>query len=219
MAFLGGVGTAITLAYGDFANSLPFWAHTSLNIFLISLVIVIYSILIWNFYRFVARKNIITLNLKKYNSSENPLRSRLVGIGLYTLEYIIILPFLVVFWFIVFTAFLVLLTQGLPVNTILIISTTVLVAIRMTAYYKEDLSKDLAKLLPFTVLGIAITQSRVFDFNAVLSKFFEIPSFFNYLTVYIVFIIAIELILRFTENFFITTGIEEIEQETEEELN
>ncbi|NCN51979.1 hypothetical protein GW931_03130 [archaeon] len=213
MAVFEEVGLTIVNLYQDFINFLPFWAQNFINLFLISLVIVVYGILIWKFYRFIAKKNLISLNLKKYNRSEHPLMAKTLAAVFYILEYLIILPFLVFFWFLVFTIFLILLTENLELQTILIISATVIAAIRMTSYYNEDLSRDIAKLLPFTILGVAVTQSTTFSFQKILTQVFAIPNFFGHIASYMLFIFIIELILRILETGFVATGM--IEEETE----
>ena len=212
MAFLGGNGTEIIATYSAFINFIPLWAAKALNLFLIALVLVLYSIAIWKFYRFIAKKNLIQLNLKQYNYSEHPLYSRTTAIALYTLEYIIILPFITIFWYIVFVIFMFLVTQGVGVNTILIISAAIIIAIRMTAYYKEDLSKDLAKMLPFTILGIALERGGITNFKNILSKVYQIPDFFKLILVYIIVIFVIEVILRVIEDIFISNGLEETDE-------
>jgi len=208
MVFLGGNGTEIITTYSAFMNFIPLWAAKALNLFLIAIVLVLYSIAIWKFYRFIAKKNLIQLNLKQYNYSEHPLYSRTTAIALYTLEYIIILPFITIFWYIVFVIFMFLVTQGVGVNTILIISAAIIIAIRMTAYYKEDLSKDLAKMLPFTILGIALERGGITNFQNILSKVYQIPDFFKLILVYIIVIFVIEVILRVIEDIFISKGLE-----------
>ena len=142
--------TGITEAYNLFVASLPQWAQHFISFFLLALLILIYAVFIWKFYRWIATKNLLELNLNKYNKSQNPALAKMFAGLFYLLEYIIILPFLIFFWFLIFTLFLLVLTENLPVNSLLIISATIIAAIRMTAYYNEDLSKDLAKLVPFT---------------------------------------------------------------------
>ena len=125
----------------------------------------------------------------------------------YFLEYLILLPILVFLWFGVFTLFLVLLTENLDLNTLLIISATIIVAIRLAAYYKEDLAKDLAKLLPFTLLGVSLTQNTMFSFSKILGQIAGLPQFFNHIIIYLLFVMCIEFILRLFDFFFITSGI------------
>ena len=216
MAFLGEVGSTIVGAYTGFLGTLPFWAQNFVNLFFIALVVLLYSILIYNFYRFVARKNIISLNLKKYNRSEHPVMAKTLAAMFYTIEYIIILPFMTMLWFAVFTIFLIFLTDGIELNTLLIISAVIIVATRMAAYYKEDLSKDMAKLLPFTLLGAAITKVNGFSFEKILTQLFAIPSLMSHIASYLFFIFIIELVLRFLETTFVASGMHEEVEEPEE---
>ncbi len=192
-------------AYNSFLSSLPFWVKSFINFFMISLVIFIYAILIWKFYRFIAKKNILELNLSRRvgDSSSEKFFSSILNV----LEYVIILPLLVFIWFGVLTIFLIILTDNIPVSIIILISATVVTAIRMTAYYKEDLSRDLAKLLPFSLLGVFITQYTAFNFGRVLEQISSIPSLFGNILYYMGFVLAIELILRILDLFFQATGI------------
>lgn len=189
-------------AYKNFTMSLPTGLQNFLNLFLLVLVIVIYSVFIWKFYRFIATKNIIKLNLSKYNKSEHPFFTKLLTAIFYFLEYIVILPFLIFFWFAVFTLFLIFLTENLELSNLLIISATIIAAIRMTSYYKEDLSKELAKLLPLTLLALSITKPDFFNIERILENFSELPMFFNHILIYLAFIITLEIVLRIFEFFF-----------------
>ena len=210
-------GSSLILTYKEFIAFLPFWAQNFINLFLISLVIVIYSIFIWKFYRWIAKKDLLELNLKKYGQSKYEFLAKSIAGFFYFLEYIIILPLVVFVWFCGFTIFLMLLTENIPLQTLLIISATVIVAIRMTAYYKEDLAKDLAKLLPFTLLGVSITQIGGFSFENIIEQVFAIPAFFNHIAIYLLFIMVIEFILRTLEVVFIASGLYDDEDVKEEE--
>src|SRR3989344_4504963 len=65
-------------------------------------IIVLYSIFVWKVYRAISRKDIISLNLAQYNSIEHPVSNKILGGVLYFIEYILILPFLVLFWYVLF---------------------------------------------------------------------------------------------------------------------
>jgi len=212
VSIFNGIGVLIVDAYQQFLEILPPIAQNFINLFLISLIIVVYSILIWKFYRFISKRNLIELNLRQYGRSDHVGLDKIIAASFYTLEYLIILPFMVFLWFSVFTIFLIVLTNGIELNTILVISATIIAAIRMTAYYKEDLSKDVAKLLPFTLLGVSITQGGVFSFDKILGQIFAIPNFFGDIFSYLIFIFVIEFMLRSIETLFVTTGIEDIDE-------
>jgi hypothetical protein len=79
----------------------------------------------------------------------------------------------------------------------------------MVSYYNEDLSKDLAKLLPFTLLAISIINPKFFDINRIFNNLSEITGFFNEIIIYLAFIIILEMILRFFDFIFSLFGLED----------
>ncbi len=199
---LGSNLNTISSGFNLFNSSIPVWAKEFISLFLLSVLILVYAIIIWKFYRFISKKNIFKLNLRQYNKASNPELSRFLDVAFYFLEYIFILPILVIFWFMIFSLFLVVLTRGVPIA---IISAIVISAIRMTAYYKEDLSKDLAKLLPFTILGIAIIRPASFSLDNILNNLKNLGSSFPNIWIPLSFIITLELLLRASDliiNYF-----------------
>ncbi len=205
MSFIDKIGKDVLNIYNIIMSMLPPFLQDFVNLFLIVLIIVIYSVLIWKFYEFISRKNIIGLNLSKYNRSSHPLLGKLFAVGLYFLEYIFLLPFIIFIWFSVFTLFLIFLTENIKVGTLLMISVTIISSIRMISYipkYGEKLGKEVAKLLPFTLLAILITKPRFFNIERIINQFNEIPSFFNQIIIYFAFITILEIILRFFEFTF-----------------
>lgn len=210
-------GSVLIDTYAYITSLLPLWAGKFIGLFLLVLLIVIYSVFIWNFYRFIATKNILELNLNKYNRSEHPVYAKLLAGLFYFLEYILILPFLIFFWFSIFTIFLIFLTDDISLDALLIISATVIASIRMVSYYKENLAKDLAKLLPFTLLAVSILNPNFFDINRIFSHLSEISGFFNEIIIYLVFIISLEIILRFFDFVFSLFGINDSDVTEDEE--
>ena len=162
-------------------------------------VIIIYSIFAFYFYRFIGRKNIIELNLGQYNRYDNPTIVKIFAIIFYVIEYIILLPILTFFWFAVLAVLILLLSKGTDTNTILLISAALVASVRATSYVSESLSKDLAKMLPFTLLAIAMTTAGFFDIDTLISQVSKIPSLFSNILYYLVFIIAIEFTMRIAD--------------------
>jgi len=209
----GNFTSELVEAYNSFLSTLSQPAQSFINLFLLVLLVVIYSIFIWKFYRFISTRNILGLNLSQYNKSEHPLGTRLLAGGLYLAEYIIILPFLIFFWFSVFTIFLIFLTENLELQTILLISVTIIAAIRMTSYipnYGENLSKEIAKLFPFTLLAISLLNPSFFDFERVISHLSQLRGLFSVIFNYLIFIIILEIFLRFFEFLFSILGFEDV---------
>ena len=200
------IGPSFVGFFGELFAELPMWMQSFLILFSWSMLVVIYAVFIWKFYRWIAKKDILELNRAKFNRYEDSVLSKLVGGALYFVEYIVILPFVVFLWFGVFTIFLILLTNNLGLETILIISVTIVAAIRMTAYYKQDLARDLAKLIPLTLMTVAIVQG-IFDTQKILGQISMISNMVSEIWIYILFIIIIEFLLRVLDVIFLALGL------------
>ena len=81
-------------------------------------------------------------------------------------------------------------------NNILLVSIALVSTVRIAAYYNEDLSKDLAKMQPFALLGIFLIDISYFSFSASLEVIKQIPSFWKIMIYYLIFAIVLEFILR-----------------------
>jgi len=160
------------------------------------ILIVFYSIFVWKLYKFIAKKNIIDLNLNKYNKAKHPILIKFLALMLFLLEYIIIIPILIFFWFSAFAVFLLLLSKNTPINQILVVSAAIVGAIRMTSYYSNDLSKDLAKIFPFTVLVVSLLDPQFLANSNLIYRVLEIPALMKNIILYIIFIAGIEFIMR-----------------------
>ena len=213
---IANISSGVFESYNLFLSLLPSWAQSFINLFLLVLLVVIYVVFVWHGYRILSKKNILELNLNKYNKAEHPIFTKFVAAGLYFLEYIIILPFLIFIGFSAFTIFLILLTENLEISVLLLISAIIVATIRMTSYYSEDLSKDVAKLLPFTLLAVSVLNPNFFNIERIFSQFNELVGVFGNITEYLLFIILLEIILRFFDLLFSVFGLHD-EEEVEEE--
>ncbi len=203
--------------YQIFISSLSPTIQNFLNLFLFVLLIVIYSIFIWKLYRFIGTKNIFKFDLNKYNKTSHSFLTKVIAAGFYLLEYVLLIPFIIFFWYAIFTFFLVLFVEeAVAINTILFVSAVAIAAIRMSSYlpkYGENLARELAKILPFTFLAVSVLNPDIFT-NVVerLSiRFSEISLFFSGIIAYLVFIILLEIILRFFDFIFNIFEIEDVE--------
>ena len=204
----------LTEAYSAFIASLPPFFQSFFNLFFLALLVVIYAVFIWKFHRFIGTRNIFNLNLSKYNTADHPTVAKIVAGALYLLEYIILLPVIIFFWFAVFTIFLIFLAENLELSTVLAVSVTAIAAVRMITYlpgYGETIAKEVAKVLPITLLAVALTTGNFFDFERILGQLSEIPEFFNIILNYLLFIVVLETILRFFEFVFSFLNLEDEE--------
>jgi hypothetical protein len=198
--------------YSVIISSVPNFFRDYLFIFGIALIIVIYSVFVWKFYRFLGTKNLLELNLSRYNKYKHQTLYKTFSIILYFLEYIIILPIFVFLWFLVFSVFLILMIENLELKTILTTSIAIITAIRIMTYipiYGESVAKEVAKLLPLTLLIVALSTPKIINLNGFLTIVKEIPTFYTTILSYLIFIVFIEIILRFFDLFFDVLGIKE----------
>lgn len=211
--------SGIIIAYKGFLSLLPPFFQNFFNFFFLALLIFLYATFVWKLHRFISTKNIFNLDLNKYNTAEHPTTAKIVAGGLYFLEYIIILPFLIFFWFSIFGISLIIFTD-LQIGSILIISAVIVAAIRITAYSNQEvIAREVAKLLPLTLLAISLIAPDFFELERVLNNINQIPDFLSQIFYYLGFIIILEIILRFFEFIFSMFGLqgEEITKKDKEE--
>jgi len=158
--------------------------------------IVVYALFIFKFYRFIGKKNIFELDLHKYDTSKFGALKKAVSGILYIFEYIFLFPIFAFSWFLVLTVLLSVLSKHHAVENILLISIALVSAIRIAAYYNEDLSKDLAKMLPFALLGVFLVDMTFFSLDTTIATITQLPTMWKNMLYYLVFVIALEFILR-----------------------
>ena len=194
----------ITAALNVFINYLDTLPLTYQNIFTVAIymaLIVVYSIFIWKVYKAISKKDIISLNLAQYNSFEHAALNKMFAGFLYFIEYIIVLPFLILFWYIVFSLVILFFSENLDLDEILLLSAAVVGSIRLLAYYKHEIATDVAKLLPFTILAITLLSPRFFDLTRFVDSIGQIPELLLSVGYALVFIAILEIILRFLDLF------------------
>lgn len=158
-----------------------------LIIFIIGMVI--YSIFVFKFYKFISRKDIFRL-------SKGGQASILKKIG-YALEYIFLFPIIAFFWFFVISVLLSILSGVVnSIGNIFMISMAIMATIRLAAYYNEELSRDIAKLIPFAMLAIFLLDISGLTLGAALIVLQQLPNSLNTLIYYFLFIVVLEFILR-----------------------
>lgn len=157
---------------------------------------VAYGIFVFKFYRFLGRREIFALNLSQYNRSEHPFFGKFFHVLLYMFEYLLLFPLFVFFWFSVIAGLLALLTREQTVGQLLLIAMAVVAAVRITAYYKESLSTDLAKMLPFSLLGVLVLDINTFSPAESWSLIQTFPDAAITAAYYLAFTIFLEWVLR-----------------------
>ncbi|MEK6909249.1 MAG: hypothetical protein AABX23_04320 [Nanoarchaeota archaeon] len=185
----------------NYIGSLPEIYQNIFNVAVYTLLIFIYSIFIWKVHKVISRKDIISLNLGQYNSFDHPTLNKVFAGILYFIEYIVILPFLVLFWYMLFALVLILFSEVNSLEQILVLSAAVVGSIRLLAYYNSEISAEVAKLLPFTILAITLLSHKLLDFVRFGEAIENISQLMIFVGYVLLFIVGLEIVLRFLDLF------------------
>ena len=160
------------------------------------IAIAVYSGFVFMFYRNLAKKDLLTLDLSKYATDFSGKIKKYLRIILFVIQYIVVIPMLIAFWTLVLAVILTLLSDSSDHARNALIATSVVGAVRILAYWTEDLSRDVAKMLPFAVLGVYLVSSTSVQWSAFRELLESLPelakSFFSSL----VLLAILETILR-----------------------
>ena len=162
------------------------------------IAIAVYSGFVFMFYRVLAKKDLLTLDLSKYADDFGGKVKKYLRSVLFVVQYILVIPILIAFWTLVLAVILTLLSDSSDHARNALIATSVVGAVRILAYWTEDLSRDVAKMLPFAVLGVFLVGSTSVqwnEFGALMDNLPELArSFFSSL----VLLAILEILLRIT---------------------
>ena len=156
----------------------------------------VYAVFVFTFYRFVASRDMFALDLSKYEESRFQFVRSFLHIVMYVAKYIILFPVFAFFWFAVVTLILAFLAKDQSFSQVLLMGLATVGTIRVSAYVNEDLSRDLAKMLPFAVLGLFLINTSFFKIEDSLVILNESMTYTDNILYYLVFLIALEFSLR-----------------------
>jgi len=165
-----------------------------------SIGMVIYGIFVYHFYRFLSKRDMFSIDLdtrlsyKKFRSTGETISAAPRIVAFIAMNFFIF-PFVAFLWFLGYSSIMFLLVHQLPTATIFLVSSALIVAVRISAYYSEDLSRDLAKLLPFALLGIFLYNPQFFSIEDITNRLKEIPSFIIQIASFIVVAMLVEIVL------------------------
>ena len=123
--------------------------------------IVMYSGLVFRFYRLLARRTMISIDTTTDKEGFIGWLSRQNKRLIFIILYVILTPTLIGFWALVLSAILVILNGGQQLSSVAELAVAVVGAIRITSYFSENLAQDLSKMLPFAVLGVFLADGSL----------------------------------------------------------
>ena len=148
-------------------NDLESFTDQVLPAFAAIVGIVLYSTFVFKFYRFLAKKDLIDADFSQYSQGFTGFMKRLIDGLLLIVQNILFAPFLISFWVLILAVILTLLSGGDDLYWNVLVATSVVGSVRVISYFSEDLARDVAKMLPFAVLGVFLVDSGSFNWNAV----------------------------------------------------
>ncbi len=165
-----------------------------LALFVVS--IVIYGVFVFHFYRFLARKDIFRLDLSKYNESGHPVLRKTVSVIFYLVKSLVMFPLFISFWFVVLAGLLLLMGRSQSIDGIMLGAMGVVATIRVCAYYREALATDIAKILPFALLGIMLIDSSLVRIPDSAESIQDAAARIETVIYYLIAVVALEFLLR-----------------------
>ncbi len=158
--------------------------------------IAIYAVFVFRFYRFLAARDMFSIDIYKYEESSFQFIRKFFHLVAYVGKYLILFPVFAFFWFAVLLIMLTFLSDGRGMEDTLLIALATVSAIRFAAYYDEDLSRDLAKILPFALLALFLINASFFDIEGSFENLQTVEDHLETIVYYLVFLIGLELVLR-----------------------
>ena len=156
----------------------------------------IYAIFVFKYYRFVASKDMFGLDLSRFEERSFRWARSTLHVILYAVKYLMVFPVFAFFWFAVITLILAFLAKDQSFSETLLVALATVSAIRVTAYYDEDLSRDLAKILPFAVLAIFLIDASFFSIRESLDILKEAGDYSEKIVYSLAFLVLLEIVLR-----------------------
>jgi hypothetical protein len=160
------------------------------------IAIAAYSGFVFMFYRLLAKRDLLTLDLKRYEDSMTGRIRVFFRSLLFVAQYVLLIPILIGFWTVVMATILTLLSDSSDHSRNAMIATSVVGAVRILAYWTEDLSRDVAKMLPFAVLGVFLVGSTSVNFSEFKALYSNLPELADAYLNSLILLSILETVLR-----------------------
>jgi hypothetical protein len=160
------------------------------------IAIAAYSGFVFMFYRLLAKRDLLTLDLKRYEDSMTGRIRVFFRSLLFVAQYVLLIPILIGFWTVVMATILTLLSDSSDHSRNAMIATSVVGAVRILAYWTEDLSRDVAKMLPFAVLGVFLVSSTSVNFSEFEALYSNLPELADAYLNSLILLSILETVLR-----------------------
>jgi len=163
------------------------------NVIVMALAIAFFGAVIGMFWKTLSRRNMIDVDWKKVQGGFGKQLFERVKFGL---EYVVVFPLATFVWFVVLTVFLYFMSKTASIADMMFISISLVAAIRVCAYFDEDIAGDIAKVVPIAILGVFLTEPTMFSPVIVEQRLAEMATLIGDALPYLVMLIVLEVLLR-----------------------
>ncbi len=122
--------------------------------------IAIYALFVWYFYRYISKRDIFPKFFYILEKEEKPSKAKT---AIFAVIYIFSFPAIIFLWFTVLAFFVYLIGEEMPMHLAVFVSMAIIAVVRILAYYREDASKEIAKMIPYAILAFFLTSAAVYQ--------------------------------------------------------
>jgi hypothetical protein len=122
--------------------------------------------------------------------------SQIVSRITFVLEYIILFPLTAFVWFVLLTLFLFFMSKTDSIAETMFISISLVAATRVCAYYDEEISADIAKMIPLALLGVYLAEPTMFSAAIIEQRLEEMVNIIEDAVPFFWMLIILEVVLR-----------------------
>jgi len=177
------------------AEAVDFLVNNFLEIFLFTLGIAVYGVIVWTFYQKISKRDIFESGIRRYERRLD-VRQKIFKTFLRMVEYGLVFPIISFISFVVLATLLFLLAKNQPVESIFLLAIAVISAARITSYYSEKLSEDISKLLPLALLGVFLVEPNFFSVELFVQRIESLVTFLPQTFGYVLYLVFLEWVLR-----------------------
>ncbi|MFH1106303.1 MAG: hypothetical protein V1787_00250 [Candidatus Micrarchaeota archaeon] len=183
------------LASAAFASGEALAGRFGATVFFLSVGIAVYAAIIGTFYHHLSRR--VLYETKRID------RKGIWGFFLrfgnaveVLLKYTVLFPAISFLWFAVLASSLFLISRTAELETVFVLAISVVIAVRALAYYKEEISVDLAKMLPLALLGVFIVEPTLYSREIIGARILQLLGAIPQFAAFIAIAIMLEWTLR-----------------------
>ncbi|MBI2558293.1 hypothetical protein HYW20_03140 [Candidatus Woesearchaeota archaeon] len=158
-----------------------------------TIVLFLAIFIMWYFYhKQLSKKNLFEIPKIDSDSKFVNFINRFV----YFTKYIIIFPLYSFIWFLIFSFLLVLIAKSRATSEIMFFGIVIVSVTRIAAYVSSKLAEDMAKLLPWALIIVFLTDPQSITIESAQTSFYNFVQEIPKVAKYLLFIAFVEWFLR-----------------------